>query len=315
MKIKGLKSLDVFHLIGGNNLKKDLLYFDEIIIDEKQYQMCLSFLNSSKNLDFEEQMRYQIIEVDYLEKKGLVKIENTENLYKNINSFSESDLINLTRDDRIEFKDLRVNDEKVRELIRLTSLQNIESNLNARIICSKLNEEEIFDIKPIMEIRTNQDVVLPYLNSTKNIVEKNIQVANLVLKKFPVPDSNTSWEEIIDFKENNDLKVYRLGLLEWISEIGRSDLKIYEIEQKLEYLLAKYEEEMKIQKLQYRTATTELIVTTSLHIIENIIKLNWSKSAQSIFDLKKNKVDLLKGETIAPGREVAYLSKLNSKFN
>ena len=33
----GLKSFDFYHIVAGTNLKQDLLYFDEIIIDQKTF--------------------------------------------------------------------------------------------------------------------------------------------------------------------------------------------------------------------------------------------------------------------------------------
>lgn len=92
--------------------------------------------------------------------------------------------------------------------------------------------------------------------------------------------------------------------------MGNSELNTYEIEQKLEYLLAQYEERLKKEKIKYRIGNAELVITTSLMVLENIVKLNWSKAAKSLFNLKRRSVDLMIGETLAPGREVAYISKI-----
>lgn len=197
----------------------------------------------------------------------------------------------------------------------LHCMYHVESNLNSRIFCSKLNEIGNMDIKPIIEIREIGERFLPDLKHSQiNSFERKVNVTTLILKKFPIPDKTVSWEEIIMFKKNPDLQVYRLGILNWIAEIGNSSLTMYEIEQKLELLIIKYEERLKWEKIKYHTGSTELIVTSTLDVLENVVKLKWSRAAKSLFDLKRRKADLMIGETLAPGREVAYISKVQKKF-
>lgn len=307
MKTIGFKNLDYFHIATETNLKRDLLYFDELFIDEDAFNLWTYFANDSKQLAVDK-LKYDLDEIDYLNKIGLVTIEKKQKYFGNIPQLNDLELHILDRDFLEQETDI------VKQFMNLLLIGNLETNINTRIICSFLNENEIFNIKPIVEIRAIQEYSKIYSEISKNLDVKKTDVLNLVLRKMPVPSDSVSWEEIIDFKENTDLKKYRLGLMDWVNEIGNSSLNIIEIEQKLEYLLASYEDSLIKQKMKYEMGTAELIITTSLKVLENTVKLRWSEAAKTIFDLKKRNVDLLIGETKAPGREVAYFNKVNKKF-
>jgi len=315
MKIIGLKSIDFFHMILGTNLKKDLLYFDEIIIDQDHFKMCSDMIKMDSGLQNGE-LEFNLNEIEYLEKIGLVKIENTKSYFKDNISIADLNLIDVKSDYVIKKKNKTLSQDDIqKELIAQMFLDNFESNMNARKICSSLNENSVFNVKPIFDVRIGHHPNYPTLKHLySNNLAKKEDILNLVLRKLPLPDSQVSWEELIDFRNNTDLKIYRLGLMNWISDIGKSNSNIYEIEQKLDYLLAQYEERMINGKIKYQVGTMELIVTTSAVVLENIVKLNWSKAAKGIFDLKRRNIDLMIGETLAPGREVAYLSKIKEKF-
>lgn len=314
MKNIGLKNLDFYHL-KKTNLKKDLLYFDEVLIDEQNLSDCIGWSEIFKDTPQKEVMDYSIQEIEYLEKQGLVRIEKLEDSFNKTSPYSNLEVFHNENVNEFRSKIMKGDSkEKVDALLKFFRRMNLELNLNSRIFCAKLNEIGILNIKPIIEIR-NKEVALPDLKFQQHIqFQKNVDVINLVLTKFPIPDDSISWEALIDFKKNNDLQIYRLGLINWITEIANSNYNILEIEQKLEYLLKQYEERLKLEKIKYHTGSTEIVVTTSLAVIENLIKLNFSKAAETVFKLRNKKIDLLLGETLAPGREVAYINKTIEKF-
>ena len=100
-------------------------------------------------------------------------------------------------------------------------------------------------------------------------------------------------------------------LRNWISEISKSNISIKEMEEKLEYLLLEYSNQMNLHKLEYHTGTIETLVTVSLSLIENISRLKLSQASKVLFDLNRTKLKLLKAENEAPGKEVAFINKLN----
>jgi hypothetical protein len=49
-----------------------------------------------------------------------------------------------------------------------------------------------------------------------------------------------------------------------------------------------------------------------LSFIENLTKLKLSNASKIIFDLNRTKIQLLKAENTAPGKEVDFINKLNT---
>ncbi|MEM8721448.1 MAG: hypothetical protein AAGE84_19510 [Cyanobacteria bacterium P01_G01_bin.39] len=97
-------------------------------------------------------------------------------------------------------------------------------------------------------------------------------------------------------------------------KIGKSNVSVVELEEELEYLLAEYESFMKLQKLKIETGAFQTILTTGGDMVENMIKLNFSKAAKSAFDLKRRKIALMELERKAPGREVSYIVNSQKKL-
>ena len=60
--------------------------------------MCSDMVNSTESGSLKEKLDFSINEIEFLEKKGLVKIENTKTVFANVISTSELDLIDFSRD-------------------------------------------------------------------------------------------------------------------------------------------------------------------------------------------------------------------------
>jgi len=99
-----------------------------------------------------------------------------------------------------------------------------------------------------------------------------------------------------------------------MNKIVKGETTTVELVDELNFLTLDFENRMKLERKKYFLSQLEIVFTLPLEIIENIIKLNWSKIPKTLFDIKKNQIDLLISETKAPGREIAYLLAINDKF-
>ena len=163
------------------------------------------------------------------------------------------------------------------------------------------------DLPSLTELEKQQSqrvIHINYDNSFRMINSSNITQETII-----------SWLEnsldIIEFKTDPDTKIKLSRLRNWISEISKSNISIKEMEEKLEYLLLEYSNQMNLHKLEYHTGTIETLVTVSLSLIENISRLKLSQASKVLFDLNRTKLKLLKAENEAPGKEVAFINKLN----
>jgi hypothetical protein len=140
-------------------------------------------------------------------------------------------------------------------------------------------------------------------------------VLRIVLNKLPIPSDLTSWDEIKEFKENSSNVGRFLALKVLINEISNGTLQPSEIVDKLDYLLYQYENSYKLHNIEHHNGLLEVFVVTPLEIIEDIVKLKWSKLAKSLFSLSKNDISLLKSEINSPGSQVAYIFHAKQHFS
>lgn len=158
--------------------------------------------------------------------------------------------------------------------------------------------------------------LLPESQFVLNIpTSKMTDVAQVVINNLPLPDETTPWEDIIEYKKDEDVKQSLLTLRRWMRKIARENLPTHEIEEEIEWLTNEFHRHMNSHKMKSNTEPIEAIVKVSLEFIENLVKFNFSKLADPLFAIRKRRLSLMEAEMNAPGREIAYIIKTNEKFS
>jgi hypothetical protein len=139
-------------------------------------------------------------------------------------------------------------------------------------------------------------------------------IIDITIHQLPIPDDSTSWEQILDFRNDPDTEKKFLGLRVWMNEIARAKLSPLEIEQKLEWLLQEYQDHMKLHRMKTNASTLETIIVTGAEIAESVVKFQFGKAAKILFSLRHRKLSLLEAELKSPGREIAFISKAQETF-
>ena len=75
-------------------------------------------------------------------------------------------------------------------------------------------------------------------SSDSRVAPSSGEVLQIALNALPVPDESTPWEQIIEYRSDEDSRHKFLDLRNWMSEMARSELTAVEAEQKLEYLIS-----------------------------------------------------------------------------
>jgi hypothetical protein len=88
-----------------------------------------------------------------------------------------------------------------------------------------------------------------------------------------------------------------------------------EIEEEIEFLIHEFNRHMKLHKLKANTTTLETMIKAPLEILEDLVKLKFSKIPEPFFAIKKRQILLMEAEINAPGREISYLIKTNDIFS
>lgn len=140
------------------------------------------------------------------------------------------------------------------------------------------------------------------------------EVVKITLDSLPIPDDSTSWEQIIEYRNDPDSQSKFLSLRNWMSEVARDELTPAETEEKLEHLIDQYQQHMKLHRMKTNVGTLETIVTTSAEVLGDLVSFKWGKAVQALFALKRRKLALLEGELKSPGNQVAYIVKARETF-
>jgi hypothetical protein len=212
-------------------------------------------------------------------------------------------LIRMMEKEKNKTRDSENKDEEIDDELKL--VLSTYSDYEARYASIYLRERFQMPAYPI---------ILTWEDQLRKTKAQKSDVIQVVLKHLPLPDDSTSWEQIVDYRNDPDTAGKFLALKNWITEMTHTQLTPAEIEEKLEYLLYQYQEHINLHKLKTNVGTLETIVTTSAEILENLIKLNWGKIAKNLFSLKQRRIALIEGELTAPGNQVAFIVKSRKEF-
>jgi hypothetical protein len=139
-------------------------------------------------------------------------------------------------------------------------------------------------------------------------------VIEIVINHLPLPNDLVPWEALLEYRADPDSMTKFLALRNWMSDIGRANLTPSEIEEKLEYLIDRFEQHMRLHKLKANPSAFETVIVGSAEFLEHLAKFRWGDAAKKLFSLKHKRLMLLEGELTAPGNEIAYIVKARETF-
>ncbi len=140
------------------------------------------------------------------------------------------------------------------------------------------------------------------------------EVLLIVLKKVPAPNDTISWDEVFEFRDNEGTKRQLGALRSFARRVARGSLEPGDIEEEIESSIRSYEEYMSVKKMAHRKSALEIAVVTTAEIAEDLVKIRWGKLAQSLFEIRRRRVQVVEAELHAPGRELAYLVSATERF-
>jgi hypothetical protein len=139
-------------------------------------------------------------------------------------------------------------------------------------------------------------------------------VIQLVIKALPIPSEKHSLQDVVDFRDEARSDGLVQGVRVWIHQMASGKLTHVEVSDKLADLVSRYERALKLEKMSRDVGMVETLVVTTAEIAESLVKFQWSKLAQKLFEVRHRQIDLMKAEMTLPGREVAYIVKARERF-
>jgi hypothetical protein len=270
-------------------------------------------------MDGSSRLRQLIAEVEWLLGRGIVfepELDfDNEKLAANdeFRSFVEA---NFSESERIAAelgKDIDISRiaEGVSEETLAQILNNVKAGMamigfNARYISAAMRAQGNMDAYAVLS------TTLP--SSDSRVAPSSGEVLQIALNALPVPDESTPWEQIIEYRSDEDSRHKFLDLRNWMSEMARSELTAAEAEQKLEHLISQYQRHLKLHRMKINTGMLETVVTTGAEVLGDLASFKWGKAAEALFSLRRRNVALLEAELTAPGNAVAYIVKARETF-
>jgi hypothetical protein len=134
-------------------------------------------------------------------------------------------------------------------------------------------------------------------------------VLDVVIRSFPVPESGTPLERVLDFRSDPDTQAKLLSLRRWIHRVAGTTATPQAIAVELADAVQTYEAHMSVKRLKHRKGIVRTVVGTALDVAENLVRLKPKSAFDAIFDISDRKLELKEAELTAPGRELALIAK------
>jgi hypothetical protein len=273
----------------------------------------------SGNLSHEEKLR-NVAEIDWLVENRIIKpysIEPGEFKIGEYDEFLAKDMRNVGK--RIGKNIIRENDG-----IGVRQQKKKPSSKLQYVGVLQATNELIFDTEDIgirvealrLSLTDTITQFVPIVNSFNSYKRKESRnlALHFILNKIPVPDENTSWEELIDFRNDEDVKRKLYALIDWINEMTRSNLPIAHIIDKYNYLYSEYVKQYSLHKLNGGFTTIELLMIGGVEFLGSLLQQNYLSAFRGLLNIHKQHVTLMKAEREIQGRELAYIHSVNERF-
>lgn len=181
----------------------------------------------------------------------------------------------------------------------------LSHDISVRLDAIQLRKQLIAEFYPA--VRTNVSY------SFKTVTKSN--VIQFLLNDIPEPDVNTPWEQIIDFRTDEELRNKYLALINWINRVSNSSMTMNEIQEQYEYLYNDYMKHFKLHNLKYHNTVLELLVNIGAGILQMWQSGMLLPAVKNLFEMKLAQIKLTEEEAKMPGKEVAYIYHTKQRFD
>lgn len=312
---------DIFSVIDFGSQKRQALMFDKIAIP--------NFRKTLNGLHAQHPDKANLFaEFDWLLEMGIVfepdidVTEETLNKDEEYREFFEVYWNHLSSMDN-SFRGIQLSDvtytktdtneaELTEQGRRLWESLSTLFGLQAREICIQLRILKGLDAYPVLSS------LIPSRDTNQSCKATVVQI---VLNEFPVPNEQTPWEQINEFRSDAASRAKFFALKDWINDVARMNLPTAEVEDKLKARISDYETHMKVHKLKWKLDTLKIIACAEAGFLTTAKLTGWSTLVTAagmivtpFFTIKQQHVKLMEAEQNAPGREIAYIVKTRESF-
>lgn len=312
MAYYSLLPADVYSLLlEKHNIRRQLLLFDKIFLFHdfevyKNIEKEVFIIAEQAGLE-----TFEYLKSFYRDIEELWKIGKAEQININLISLeTDADAIKskeeyLYHKQKLEFAINRLGSGEI-----VSEDEFIESSIHGLLASSLENR-----IAAAYYNKHNYKVgkIIPLVSKIENQKIENMSEMLLVtLNELPIINEAVPITEIVQYKSEKNLDYAKL--LNWLNTLNTENFNFNEFNDKINFLKLEYEENLKLHRLKYSYSTFQTIISCTANVIENSLKLKIGDAVNTIFDIKKQKIELLQQEKTLPGSELSYVVSANTKF-
>jgi hypothetical protein len=139
-------------------------------------------------------------------------------------------------------------------------------------------------------------------------------VVRIMMESLPIPNALNSWDDILAFKRDGETAHKLWSLKRWMSKLAKGGTDEAALRDEIEYTIQDYTHYLERAGLKTQHGAVETILVSTAEVLEDLVKLRWSKTLKSILGVRRANVELLELEAKAPGRECAYIVSARKQF-
>jgi hypothetical protein len=311
----GVRNFDAIFFMNSFSLKSDFLYFDKLIFNQEHLDeakiygewFSKSMCDSSGKL-FKKNME----EIEFLEKKNMLEP------YKQLTIDSSQKCHEIhTKTDFFQLMNEYIKTSRQAfELMDKFHDSTDKFDTISKVLDYTTTASDLCSITSSVALNMEGNSTIPVVQLKKNLKqhENSNHIINCIIRKFPFVDDTIIWEKIFEFKQDNEIIRKFRQLQDWIIEISKNNYSENEISQKLDFLIDEYENQIKLHQLKVRYLNLELMLSSTVGVIENLAKLNFKDIGSNLLSLKREKINLILEEQNLKGNEIAYITNVAKSF-
>ncbi len=286
------------------SLKRLALFFDNIYIDKGRLNQILSLDQSQLKSEFRSLEQEKLVWEKLIEKGVVITYPYSNEKFKNAESSEEGrhliEIYKGTMPPKQSNNSIDLTEqEKTAALDRFFLSHDISIRLDVLTLKKQIDAE----LYPFL--RTHQSF---------QMLEKKSNVVQFLLNNIPQPALDTSWEHILEYRTDEEIKNKYLALINWINRVSSSPSNLSDIQDEYEYLYSEYLKHFKLHQMKYNSSMIEVLVTAGVGLLIALQSGQFISSFKNLLQMNLSHIKLLEEEAKLPGREVAYIYHTRKKF-
>lgn len=139
-------------------------------------------------------------------------------------------------------------------------------------------------------------------------------VVRFILRQVPVPPRDIPMQEILQFRNDSEAQAELSRLRAWITRATKDCESLAHFEDEYRALYEDYKRSLSRLSRTFHTSALGIIATVAAEIVDNLAQLKLGSAVKALFDWQSTVIELEEKTENVPGRELAYLKRIEEAF-